>query len=144
MTAVKVNISVSQFPMKNLYSDFDVEFNLNRKTKDVNIKRDADSIKQSIWNLLQTNFYDRKWHPEIGSYFPKIMFSLDHPEMLHIIQDQIATLLKNYEPRIAVGSVNVYHADQMAQDRGEVTVEINYSNLELGNETAIFHLERTR
>ena len=77
--------------MKDLYSDFDVEFNLNKKTKDVNIKRNLESIKQSLWCLLQTNFYDRKWHPEIGSYFPKMLFSLGHPELFHLLESLLRT-----------------------------------------------------
>lgn len=130
--------------MKNVYSDFDIEFNLNRKTKDINIRRDADSVRQSIWCLLQTNFYDRKWHPEIGSYFPKMLFSLAHPELFYMLEDQITQLLRLHEPRISLHSVKVYHENQYDEDRGLVTVKITYSTLELGTDTATFHLERTR
>ena len=130
--------------MKDLYSDFDVEFNLNKKTKDVNIKRNLESIKQSLWCLLQTNFYDRKWHPEIGSYFPKMLFSLGHPELFHLLESQITILIQQHEPRIALNSVQVYHASQQDADKGAVTVNISFSTLELGNETATFHLERVR
>ena len=130
--------------MKDLYSDFDVEFNLNKKTKDVNIKRNLDSIKQSLWCLLQTSFYDRKWHPEIGSYFPKMLFSLGHTELFHMLESQITTLIQQYEPRVALNSVQVYYASQVDEDKGAVTVKISFSTLELGNETATFHLERTR
>ena len=130
--------------MKDIYSDFDIEFNLNKRTKDINIRRDADSIRQSIWNLLQTNYYDRKWHPEIGSYFPKMLFSLAHPELYYMLEDQITQLLRNHEPRISLSSVRVFSETQYDADKGVVTVEITYSTMELGTDTATFHLERTR
>lgn len=130
--------------MKDIYSDFDIEFNLNKKTRDVNRKRDQESIKQSLWCLLHTNFYDRKWRPEIGSYFPKMLFSLDHPDLFHLLENQITNLIQHYEPRVTLYSVSVYHATQEDADKGHVTVEIVYSALELGTETATFHIERTR
>ncbi len=130
--------------MKEIYSDFDMEFNLNRKTGDLNRKKDEESIKQSLWCLLQTNFYDRKWHPEIGSYFPKMLFSLDHPAFLHLLEEQIKDLLRQHEPRVSVTSVVVYHKSIEDEDKGIVTVEISYYALELGYNTVVFKLERTR
>lgn len=130
--------------MKDIYSDFDIEFNLNRKTGDINIKRNLESIKQSIWCLLQTSFYDRKWHPEIGSYFPKMLFKQAHPAFFHVLEDQISELLRLYEPRISLGGVLVYHKNQTDEERGIVTVEITFSTLELGKTIAVFQLERTR
>lgn len=130
--------------MKDIYSDFDMEFNLNKKTGDINIKRNLEAIKQSIWCLLQTNFYDRKWHPEIGSYFPKMLFKQSHPAFLHILEDQITNLLRLYEPRINLGGVMVHFKNPLDEERGVITVEIVFSTLELGSTTAIFQLERTR
>lgn len=130
--------------MKDIYSDIDIAFNLNRKTADVNKKRNFDSVRQSLWCLLQTNFYDMKWRPEIGSYFPKMLFSLDHPELLHLIKDQIKLLISQYEPRVSLQAVDVYHKSQEDADKGIVTVVITYSTLELGTETATFHIERVR
>lgn len=130
--------------MKDIYSDFDLDFNLNRKTHDVNRKVNMESVKQSMWCLLQTNFYERKWHPEIGSYFPKMLFSLAHPEILALIENQVLELLRKYEPRISVQSVRVFHESQRDADLGKVTVEIKFETLELGTETATFHLERVR
>lgn len=130
--------------MKDIYSDFDVEFNLNKKTGDINIKRNMESVKQSIWCLLQTNFYERKWHPEIGSYFPKIMFRQAHPALLHVMEDQIEELLQSHEPRIQVGGVRVYFKNQSDEEKGALTIEISFSTLELGSVTTVFHMERTR
>lgn len=130
--------------MKDIYSDIDVEFNLNKKTGDINRKRDFESVKQSLWCLLQTNFYERKWHPEVGSYFPKMIFNAAHPTFYYVLQNQIKDLIKTYEPRVSVSNIAIYHKDQMDADRGIVTVEIAYSVLELGSTVSVFRLERTR
>lgn len=130
--------------MSDIYSDIDIQFNLNKKTGDVNRKRDEESIKQSIWCLLKTNFYERKWHPEIGSYFPKMMFSQSHPAVLYLMEKQIRTLITLYEPRINLGGVMAYYRNQHEEDLGVVTIEIVYSTIELGNKVAVFQIERTR
>ena len=57
-----------------IYSDFDVTFKKNALTGDVIKKNNLEDIRQSIGLLLQTNFYERKWHPEIGSYLPIFSF----------------------------------------------------------------------
>lgn len=130
--------------MSDIYSDIDIQFNLNKKTGDVNRKRDEESIKQSLWCLLKTNFYERKWHPEIGSYFPKMMFSQSHPAVLYLMEKQIRTLITLYEPRINLGGVMAYYRNQHEEDLGVVTIEIVYSTIELGNKVAVFQIERTR
>ena len=144
MATSVVNIKLPATWMNDIYSDIDIQFNLNKKTGDVNRKRDEESIKQSLWCLLKTNFYDRKWHPEIGSYFPKMLFSQSHPAVLYLMQKQITTLINNYEPRVSLNGVAVYYRNQHEEDLGIVTVEIAYSTLELGNKVAVFHVERTR
>ena len=130
--------------MKDIYSDFDVEFHLNKKTGDLNIKKNLESIKQSLWCLLKTNFYDRKWHPEIGSYFPKMLFNLAHPAFFYVIEEQIKKLIANHEPRVNVYTVHVYHKNEVDENKGIVTVEITYAVAELGTYTSVFQLERTR
>ncbi len=144
MATSVVNIKLPATWMNDIYSDIDIQFNLNKKTGDVNRKRDEESIKQSLWCLLKTNFYDRKWHPDIGSYFPKMMFSQSHPAVLYLMEKQISTIITRCEPRVSLGGVMVYYRNQHEEDLGIVTVEIIYSTLELGQKVAVFQVERTR
>ena len=65
-------------------------------------------------------------------------------EISKIIKDQIKLLISQYEPRVSLQAVDVYHKSQEDADKGIVTVVITYSTLELGTETATFHIERVR
>ena len=130
--------------MYEIYSDFDVTFKKNQKTGDVNRKRNFDSIRQSIELLLRTNFYERKWHPEIGSEFPVTMFKQADNIQMTILKNTIENLLKSYEPRISVNSVNVFQKDAMSVSAGHITIEINYSVYNLGQDTFYFVVDRTR
>ena len=48
------------------FKDLDLDFGLNTVTKDVNKLTDAEAIKRSVRNLINTNHYERAFHPEIG------------------------------------------------------------------------------
>jgi len=130
--------------MSEVYSDIDIEFNFNKRTGDINKKKDYDSIKQSLWCLLQTCYYDRKWHPEIGSHFPKMLFDNAYAGYFHILEDQIKNLISSYEPRISVSNVAVYYKTPRDEDLGAVSVDIFFSTVELGEKKATFYIERTR
>lgn len=130
--------------MYEIYSDIDITFKKNLKTGDVNRKRNLDSVRQSIDLLLRTNFYERKWHPEIGSTFPKTLFKQADNVTLTTLKNTITNLLKNYEPRIILNYVNVYQKDEMSVSAGEITIEINYTVINLGTDTFIFVVDRTR
>ena len=48
------------------YSDLDLFFSKNR-SKDVNKLVDVQAVKRAVRNLVLTNFYEKPFHPEIGS-----------------------------------------------------------------------------
>lgn len=130
--------------MYEVYSDFDVTFKKNQKTGDLNRKRNLDSVRQSIDLLLRTSFYERKWHPEIGSAFPSTLFKQADGITITMLKETISNLLKTYEPRINVNYVNVYQKDELSVAAGEITIEINYSVINLGQDTFYFVVDRTR
>jgi len=130
--------------MYEVYSDFDVTFRKNQKTGDLNRKRNLDSVRQSIDLLLRTQFYDRKWHPEIGSTFPTTMFKQADNITINLLKDTISNLLKTYEPRIILNYVNVYQKNELSVSAGEITIEINYIVRNIGQDTFYFVVDRSR
>ena len=57
-------------------------------------------------NLINTNHYERPFHPEIGSNLRAMLFELITPQMTHVISKQIDLLIRNYEPRCRLVQVN--------------------------------------
>ena len=46
------------------YVDLDLDFTRHPVTNDVVKIEDVDAVKRSVRNLINTNFYERPFHPE--------------------------------------------------------------------------------
>ena len=90
-----------------IYKDLDLDFGRNVVTDDVNKLTDVEAVKRSVRNLINTNHYERPFHPEIGSNLRAMLFENISPQMTHAISKQIDLLLKNFEPRVRLVQVNV-------------------------------------
>ena len=128
-----------------VYSDFDVTFRKNALTGDIIKKTNVEDIRQSLFLLFNTNFYERKWHPEIGSYIPKLMFNQDDLYIKELIKDQVKKLIGTYEPRITIEDIWVGHENIEDEFRGKVTIKVLYTiNLLNYSDTYIYTITRLR
>ena len=82
-----------------VFKDLNLDFQQNTATKDIQKITDAESVKRSVRNLINTNHYEKPFHPEIGSNLRAMLFELMSPQMNHLISKQIENLINNYEPR---------------------------------------------
>ena len=89
-----------------IYKDLNLSFQQNTATKDIQKLTDIESVKRSVRNLINTNHYEKPFHPEIGSNLRAMLFENITPQMNHIISKNIELLIKNYEPRCRLVQVN--------------------------------------
>ena len=82
-----------------IYKDLNLAFEQNTATKDIQKIKDVEAVKRSVRNLINTNHYEKPFHPEIGSNLRAMLFELMSPQMNHLITKQIENLINNYEPR---------------------------------------------
>ena len=101
------NLSNDSKRSTRIYKDLDLDFGRNIVTNDVNKLTDVEAVKRSVRNLINTNHYERPFHPEIGSNLRAMLFENISPQMTHAISKQIDLLLKNFEPRVRLVQVNV-------------------------------------
>ena len=87
------------------FKDLDLDFGLNSVTKDVNKLTDAEAIKRSVRNLINTNNYERPFRPEIGSGIRGLLFEPMTELTSHFMQLKIAEVLNEYEPRISLSDI---------------------------------------
>ena len=88
-----------------IYKDLDLDFGRNRITNDVNKLTDVEAVKRSVRNLINTNHYERPFHPEIGSDVRAMLFEpMTHLNALNL-QRKVAEVLNNFEPRINLQQV---------------------------------------
>tara|TARA_X000000368_G_scaffold386696_1_gene346834 strand:+ start:345 stop:770 length:426 start_codon:yes stop_codon:yes gene_type:complete len=123
------------------YKDLDLDFGLNSVTKDVNKLTDAEAIKRSVRNLINTNHYERFFRPELGSGLRGLLFEPMTEITTQFIKQKIIELLNFYEPRIRLTSVIVNN--QMDENAYSVRISFNIIGTQAPVEVETF-LERLR
>ena len=99
--------STSKDRVTRIYSDLDLDFMRNHTTSDLTKLEDVEAVKRSVKNLIQTNHYERPFHPEIGSNLRAMLFENITPQMTHALSKQIDLLIRNFEPRARLVQINV-------------------------------------
>ena len=87
------------------FKDIDLDFGRNPVTNDVNVVEDAIAIKRSVKNLIQTNFYERPFHPELGCGVRGLLFENYSPVLNVYLKRKIEECLINNEPRIKLTGI---------------------------------------
>ena len=82
-----------------------MDFGRNIVTNDVNTVEDVIAIKRSVKNLVQTNFYERLFHPELGCGVRQLLFENYTPLTAIFLKRKIEEVLVNNEPRISLTSI---------------------------------------
>ena len=105
-----------------IYKDLNLGFQQNTATKDIQKITDVEAVKRSVRNLINTNHYEKPFHPEIGSNLRAMLFENITPQMNHIISKQIDNLIRNFEPRCRLVQVNT----QPDLDRNRYACQISF------------------
>jgi len=105
-----------------IFKDLNLDFQQNTATKDIQKITDIEAVKRSVRNLINTNHYEKPFHPEIGSNLRAMLFEFMSPQMNHLISKQIENLINNYEPRCNL--VEVFA--QPMFDRNGYSVQISF------------------
>tara|TARA_Y100001972_G_C7482420_1_gene245087 strand:- start:194 stop:622 length:429 start_codon:yes stop_codon:yes gene_type:complete len=109
-----------------IYSDLDLDFQMNPVTKDVPFLKDVEAVKRSVKNLMQTNYYDRPFQPELGSNLRAMLFENITPQISHMISKLIEKLIINYEPRAQV--IQVITRPNLDRNAYQVTLSFRVLN----------------
>lgn len=104
------------------FRDIDLDFARNIVTNDVNVVEDITAVKRAVKNLVQTNFYERPFQPELGCGIRELLFENFTPMTKVFLQKKIEEVLNNYEPRINLNSVRV----DDDQDNNRLVVDIYF------------------
>ena len=115
------------------YKDLNLDFTRHPVTNDLVKIEDVDAIKRSVRNLINTNFYERPFHPELGCGVRDLLFENYTPLTGIFIKRKIQEVLINFEPRARLSSINVN--EQM--DRNAIDVTVNFYVLNLPNPVSV-------
>ena len=104
------------------YVDIDLDFGRNSVTNDIVRVEDVNAVKRSVRNLVQTNFYERPFHPELGCGVRELLFENFTPLTRIFLQRKIEEVITNYEPRASLEQVSV----DDDQDKNRLVVDIYF------------------
>ena len=91
--------------IQNRYSDLDLRMKMHPVKKDIIPVVDDQAVIKSVYNLINTNHYERPFHPEIGSNVRKMLFEPISPLTANYIQREIEDTINNFEPRAKLQQV---------------------------------------
>ena len=124
-----------------IYKDLNLDFQQNTATKDIQKIQDVESVKRSVRNLVSLNYYEKPFHPEIGSNIRGLLFEMISPQISHYIGKQLELLIRNYEPRCRL--VNVANMPDL--DKNGYSVSVSFYVVNVPNPVTVeTFLERLR
>jgi phage baseplate assembly protein W len=125
-----------------IFKDFNFNFAKHPVTGDIAKLTDVSAVKASVKNLVFTNFYERPFHPEIGSDVRAALFENVSPLVAARLGRNIEDVIVNFEPRAELISV-IVRAD-IDRNAYEATIKFNVVNTETEEQTLNLFLERLR
>jgi phage baseplate assembly protein W len=124
------------------FKDISLSFTRHPVTNDIIALKNEDAIKRSVMNLVRTRLGERFFNDLLGSSVEKSMFELQNSGISSFLQEEITSLLNNFEPRIKLRTVFI---DEPA-DTNELNISISYDivGLPFPTQNIEFILQPTR
>ena len=124
------------------FKDISLSFLPHPVTKDLPILKNERAISRSVRNIVETIPTEKFFNPDFGSDVYRSLFDFVDFGTASIIQDQIKTSVKNFEPR--VDNVRVEVDPQPDLNQFEVTIIYDIVGQEFPTQEYSFILEATR
>ena len=124
------------------FKDISLSFEPHPVTKDLPVLKNANAIRRSVRNLVQTIPGERFFRPNLGSSVYDSLFDLMDFGTATLIESEIITTLDNFEPRVS--NVQVRVDPRYDQNNFDVTIFFDIVGQELPTQEFSFILEATR
>ena len=109
-----------------IYKDLNLYFTRNPVTSDVSMVTDVQDIKRAVRNIVLLNPGEKPFHPEIGTGVRGALFENFTPPILQAMRDRIEAVIRRYEPRVTVRSVDFGDPDSQRMDNNELRCQISF------------------
>ena len=104
------------------YSDIDLSFKAKPSSGEIYKKTDAAAVKQSVKNLLLTDFYEKPFQPFFGGNLRAMLFELADEDAEDEIEENIRNAINKYEPRAEILTVSV----NVLPDQNDMRVSVHF------------------
>lgn len=82
-----------------LYKDLDLSFRVHPKTGNLLVKKNTESVKQGVKNVVLTNKFERPYRPEFGCDIRKRLFDLITGTTAVDIETDVEVAFENFVDR---------------------------------------------
>lgn len=104
------------------FKDISLSFSKHPVTNDIIALKNEDAIKKSVINLCRTRIDERFFNELLGTTIEDTLFEVVGPDIGSSLEEEISTLISNFEPRVDVTSVYV----DTEQDHHGLYITIKY------------------
>ena len=124
------------------FKDISLSFTKHPVTNDITILRNEDAIKKSVINLVRTRLNERFFNNLIGTSVDDTLFEIGNSDVFSFLEEEITTLLHNFELRILLRNVEIENPD----DTNDLNIKITYDivGLPFPTQNIEFILQPTR
>jgi len=105
-----------------IFKDINLSLAKHPITGDIATLTNVEAVKRSVRNLINTNFYERPFHPEIGSNVRSVLFEPVSPVVAAVLERHVKDVIENFEPRAEL--IDVVVSDNA--DSNEYRVQIKF------------------
>lgn len=113
-------------PNVRTFRDLDLNFTKHPATKDVSMRIGDQAVIRSVRNLINLSFYEKPFHPEIGSSVRQMLFEPISPITTQNLKVAIEKVINNFEPRARIKNINIL--TQEDSNKIETTIEFFIDN----------------
>tara|TARA_B100000945_G_C20148845_1_gene487513 strand:- start:181 stop:582 length:402 start_codon:yes stop_codon:yes gene_type:complete len=124
------------------FKDINLSFTPHPITKDLTVIKNANAIKRSIRNIVQTIPGERFFNPILGSDVRSSLFEFVDYGTASVIQKEITTAIENFEPRVY--NIQVEAIARPDNNEFEVNIYFDIIGQEFPTQEFTFMLEATR
>ena len=107
------------------YKDFNFSFAHNPMSGDLGKKSGANAVKGAMLSIMQTNYGERMFQPDLGSGIRGLLFEPMNPITEERLKQEVKDCLKRSEPRATVLGVTV--EGQEEKNRYKVSILFSIS-----------------
>ena len=107
-STVDGNLSSSSIVSARTIYFKDIDLSMELKTSgDVYKKTHASAVKQSVKNIIMTNFYEKPFDPFFGANISGLLFELANDLTGEEIKNNVISAIEYYEPRAEILDLQV-------------------------------------
>ena len=105
-----------------VFKDIPLSFTAHPITGNVKALVNREAVKQSVKNIVLTNFYERPYSPILGGDILSQLFENMDPITEYNVSKKIRQALNNYEPRATIDDIKI----DFNQDQNAINITITF------------------